>query len=103
LVRRDFPKELVHIVAAHYGAHGVVNPRTVEALIVHLADNVDSSLNGQVLNAAASLSQRATGEQLPKLTSKEAFEIVHAKAAQGWDGVQKIMQKLKQQRMSQKT
>lgn len=103
LVRRDFPKELVHIVAAHYGAHGVVKPRTVEALIVHLADNVDSSLNGQVLNAAASLSQRATGEQLPKLTSKEAFEIVHAKAAQGWDGVQKIMQKLKQQRMSQKT
>ena len=103
LVRRDFPIELVHIVAAHYGRHGLTKPRTVEALICHLADDVDSQLNGQVLNAAAFLSQKATGEQLPKLTAKEAFEIVHAKATEGWNGVQKTVQKLKQERAAQKT
>lgn len=103
LVRRDFPKELVHIVAAHYGSHGLTKPRTVEALICHLADDVDSQLNGQVLNAAGSLVQRATGEQLPELNSKEAFEIVNAKAAEGWAGVEKTFEKLKQERAAQKT
>ena len=52
LVRRNFPVELIHIVAAHYGGYGPIKPRTVEALVVHLADNTDSQLNGQVLDAA---------------------------------------------------
>jgi len=38
LVRRDFSVELIHIVAAHYGGYGPIKPRTVEALVVHLAD-----------------------------------------------------------------
>jgi len=103
LVRRDFPIELVHIVASHYGSHGVIRPKTVEALICHLADDVDSQLNGQIINAANNLIQKATGEQLPKLNSKEAFEIIHSKATEDMIGVQKTVEKLKQRRLSQKT
>jgi 7,8-dihydroneopterin 2',3'-cyclic phosphate phosphodiesterase len=103
LVRRDFPVELVHIVAAHYGSYGPIKPRTIEALVVHLADNVDSQLNGQVLDAAGFLTRKATGEYMPKLTSKEAFEIVHSKATEGWKGVEKTVKKIKQKREPQKT
>ncbi len=103
LVRRDFPVELVHIVAAHYGSYGPIKPRTIEALVLHLADNVDSQLNGQVLDAAGFLTRKATGEYLPKLTSKEAFEIVHSKATEGWKGVEKTVEKIKQKREPQKT
>ncbi len=103
LVRRDFPLELVHVVAAHYGNYGTVKPRTVEALVLHLADNVDSQLNGQVLDAAGFLARKATGEYLPKLTSKEAFEIVRSKATEGWEGVEKTVKKIKQKREPQKT
>jgi len=103
MIRRDFPIELVHIVAAHYGKHGITKPRTVEALICHLADDVDSQLNGQVIAAAGFLAQKATGEQLHRLSSKEAFKIVHVKAIEGWKGVQKEVEKLKQQRVAQKT
>jgi hypothetical protein len=103
LVRRDFPVELVHIVAAHYGSYGPIKPRTVEALVLHLADNADSQLNGQVLDAAGFLTRKATGDYLPKLTSKEAFEIVHSKATEGWKGVEKTVKKIKQKREPQKT
>lgn len=39
LVRRGFPLELVHIVASHMGwQHSPIGPRTIEALVVHLAE-----------------------------------------------------------------
>jgi 7,8-dihydroneopterin 2',3'-cyclic phosphate phosphodiesterase len=103
LVRRNFPVELIHIVAAHYGGYGPIKPRTVEALVVHLADNTDSQLNGQVLDAAWYLTRKATGEGMAKLNSKEAFEIVNSKAAEGWSGVEKALEKINQRRASQKT
>ena len=103
LVRRNFPVELIHIVAAHYGGYGPIKPRTVEALVVHLADNTDSQLNGQVLDAAWYLTRKATGEGMAKLTSKEAFEIVNSKAAEGWSGVEKAVEKINQERALQKT
>jgi 7,8-dihydroneopterin 2',3'-cyclic phosphate phosphodiesterase len=62
LVRRDFSVQLTHIVRAHYGSYVPIKPRTVEALVVHLADNADSQLNGQVLDAAWYLTRKATGE-----------------------------------------
>jgi len=103
LVRRDFPVELIHIVTSHYGSYGTVQPRTIEALVVHLADNVDSQLNGQVLDAAGYLTRKATGESLAILSSNEDFEIVHLKATEGWKGVEKAVEKISEQRASQKT
>ena len=100
MVKRGFPLEVVHIVAAHHGGEvGPVWPRTVEALICHLADLVDSSLDGEVLRAARYLSRQATGAELPLLTSKEAFEIVHAKTSKGWDEVKKAAGKIEKRRL----
>ena len=99
LVRRGFSLDLIHIVCAHHGGDaGPVWPRTVEALVVHLADITDSRLNSEVLRAAIYLSREATGEELQPANSNEAFEIVNSKVTEGWKGVQKTVQKIKQKR-----
>ena len=103
LVRRDFPLELVHIVSAHHGNYGPIRPHTVEALICHLADLMDSRLNGQVLNAASHLTRKAVGQELQGLTSTEAFEIVHSKAVEGWEGVTRTVEKIKRNKKAHKT
>ncbi len=103
LVRRNFPIELVHIVSAHHGEYGPIRPKTVEALICHLADFADSRLNGEVMNAAAYLSRRAGGQELRSMTSKEAFEIVHSKAVEGWEGVTETVKKLAHRRRGRKS
>ena len=101
LIRRGFPLDLVHIVCAHHGGQaGPMWPRTVEALICHLADQADSRLNGDVLRAARYLSRTATDEELTLMTSKEAFEIVHSKTVEGWEGVNKAVEKIKRKRRS---
>jgi putative nucleotidyltransferase with HDIG domain len=103
LVRRGFPLELIHVVSAHHGDYGPIRPHTVEALICHLADLMDSRLNGNVLSAASYLTRRAVGEELQGLTSKEAFEIVHSKSVEGWGGVAKTVEKIKRRRKIHKT
>ncbi|MGQ9545392.1 MAG: HD domain-containing protein [Candidatus Bathycorpusculaceae bacterium] len=102
LVRRGFPLELVHIVSAHHGNYGPISPHTIEALICHLADLMDSRLNGKVLSAAAYLTRKAVGEELPGLTSKEAFEIIHSKAVKGWEGVAKTVERIKLKKKTHK-
>jgi len=100
LVRRGFPLNLIHIVCAHHGGEaGPIWPRTIEALVCHLADVTDSRLNGEVLRAARYLSREATGEELGIVSSKEAFEIVHSKVVEGWDGVKKTVEKIRQRRL----
>ena len=103
LVRRDFPLELIHIVSAHHGEAGPIRPKTVEALICHLADLTDSTLNSEVLNAAAYLSRRAVGQELFMMNSKEAFEIVRSKSVEGWEGVAKTIEKISRKRKTHKT
>ena len=100
LVQRDFPLEVIHIVAAHHGGEaGPVWPKTVEALICHLADLTDSRLNGEVLRAARYLSRQGANVDLPLITSKEAFEVVNAKVSKGWDGVKKTVEKIEKKRL----
>jgi len=98
LVRKGFSLGVIHVVSAHYGDYGPIRPRTLEALICHLADLTDSRLNGDVLNAAAYLARRATGTELVGLNSKEAFEIVHSKAVEGWEGITKKVKEINQRR-----
>lgn len=102
LVRRGFPLELIHVVSAHHGDYGPIRPHTIEALICHLSDLMDSRLNGKVLNAAAYLTRRAVGNELRGLTSKEAFEIIHSKTAEGWKGVAKTVERIKRRRKMHK-
>ena len=103
LVRRGFPLELVHIVSAHHGEAGPIRPKTVEALICHLADSTDSRLNSEVLNAAAYLSRRAVGQELFRMNSKEAFEIVRSKSVEDWEGVARTFEKISRRRKTHKT
>jgi len=99
LVRRGFPLDLVHIVCAHHGGEaGPVGPRTVEALICHLADVADSRLSGETLRAARYLIREVTGEELTGITSEEAFKIVNSKVAEGLEGVKKTLEKIRRKR-----
>jgi 7,8-dihydroneopterin 2',3'-cyclic phosphate phosphodiesterase len=100
MIRNGFPLEVVHIVAAHHGGEaGPVWPRTVEALICHLADLADSRLNGEVLRAAHYLSREATGVDLVLHNSKDAYEIVNAKVSKGWDGVRDAVKKIEKKKL----
>lgn len=99
LIRRDFPLTLIHIVCAHHGWEaGPIAPRTVEALICHLADVTDSQLNGEVLRAARYIVRDAIGEELGLLTSKEAFEIVHSKATEKQETLKETIERIRQSR-----
>jgi len=102
LVRRGFPLEVVHVVSAHHGDYGPIRPHTIEALICHLADSTDSRLNSEILNAARYLARRGAGEELFGLTSKEAFEIIHSKSVEGWEGVAKTVEKIRRKRKTRK-
>jgi putative nucleotidyltransferase with HDIG domain len=100
MVRRGFPLDLIHIVCAHHGGEaGPIWPRTIEALVCHLADVTDSRLNGEVLRAARYLSREATGERLEIVSSKEAFEVVNSKVVGGWDGVKETVERMRLRRL----
>lgn len=98
LYHRKMPIELLHVIAAHHGRAGPISPRTVEALIVHVADVADSTLNGEVLYAARFLLRECTGEEIERLTSEEAFNIVFAKQTKGCEGVREELERIKGKR-----
>jgi 7,8-dihydroneopterin 2',3'-cyclic phosphate phosphodiesterase len=45
LYKRDFPIEVIKIVASHHGEHSPTRPNSIEAYIVHYADVADSKIN----------------------------------------------------------
>ena len=99
LIRRGFPLNLVHIIDSHMGwQYGPIGPRTTEALVVHLADSVDSRLNGEVIRAGQYLIREAAGFELIRLTATEAFEIVNTKTQHGWEAVPKALERIRKQR-----
>ena len=92
LIRRGFPLDAVHVVAASHGReYGPIGPMTIEALICHIGDSAEADLNGQVLSAARFMIREMTGEEPRALTGKEAFAIVRAKTDKGWDGVKQYL------------
>ena len=89
--RRGLPLELVHVIAGHHGDAGATKPKTLEALIVSVADQADSDLNGKLLRAAEYLLRRS-GVSRPSLGSaKEALEVVQVKSREGWDGLRRML------------
>jgi len=89
--RRGYPTDLIHVVASHHGDVGPTKPKTLEALIVSVADQADSDLNGKLLRAAEYLLRRS-GEQRPQLNSAyDALRVVTAKSREGWQGVQRLL------------
>lgn len=91
LYKRSFPLNIIHVVASHHGDVGATKPKTIEALIVALADQTDSDLNGKFLRAAEYL-LRNSGISRPKLkSSNEALEVVKTKDKEGWEGVHRLI------------
>lgn len=45
LYARGFPEKVMHIVASHFGPNGPTPPQTLEAAILHFADNFDAGIN----------------------------------------------------------
>jgi 7,8-dihydroneopterin 2',3'-cyclic phosphate phosphodiesterase len=92
LMRRGFPLEVMHVVAGHHGDVGATKPRSLEALIVSIADLADSDLNGKLLRAAEYLLRRV-GVARPVVGSGgEAVEVVGVKDRLGWDGLRRLVE-----------
>ena len=94
MTRRGFPLDLIHVVCAHHGDIGPIRPKTVEALVCHLADLADSQLNGEVIKAAKYLVKEATGVMREKITAREAFEIVHSKKVGGLENLRRTLESM---------
>ena len=45
LYKREFPIEVIKIVASHHGEHSPTRPSSIEAYVVHYADEADSKIN----------------------------------------------------------
>ena len=50
LYKRDFPEDIIHIVASHPGEAGTVSPRSFEALIFHHIDSTCSVIEYYIEN-----------------------------------------------------
>ena len=86
LLKRGFPLDVVHIAASHHGDQSPVKPRTLEALIVSVADLADSELSRKTLRAAY-LVRETTGRRVKFDSAREALELLGLKAREGWEGV----------------
>jgi len=93
--KNNFPTDFIHVLAASHGDSSPISPKTIEALIVHLADYVDSRLIGEIQKAAYYLTKKCVGETLPKISPKDALKIVYAKQVGGCEEVRKTFEKLK--------
>jgi 7,8-dihydroneopterin 2',3'-cyclic phosphate phosphodiesterase len=91
LYKRDFPLDVIHIVASHHGDVSPTKPRTMEALIVSVADQADSELNGKLLRAAEYLLKRRGESRFRVNSSKEAICIVKAKSQGGWEKLEQLI------------
>lgn len=92
MYKRGFPLEVIHAVVAHHGDKSPIQPRTLEALIVYVADFTDADLSRRVLRAAEGLIRRARGEPRRRLSAEEALYIVKTKEREGWDGVRRLLE-----------
>ena len=79
---------------------GPIAPKTIKALILHVADVADATLNREILRAANFLIQTCTGEDFQLTTAKEAFDIISAKQSHGCDGVLATLNKIHKRKMT---
>jgi 7,8-dihydroneopterin 2',3'-cyclic phosphate phosphodiesterase len=89
------PLDLLHIIASHHGETGPIRPHTLEALVVHLADVLDSTLNKKLLSAARYLAREHASEELEKITAQQAVRIILAKQKKGPEGVRRELRRVK--------
>ncbi len=64
LYRREFPEEVIHLVASHFGEGGTTPPRTIEAFTLHNVDNMFSIIEHHINSGEG-------GKQVPILLLDE--------------------------------
>jgi len=69
LYARDFPEEVIHIVASHFGEGGPTPPRSFEALVFHYLDSMVSLV--EYYNEAQQNIEKQMKDQVLMLTEKE--------------------------------
>lgn len=77
LYSRDFPEDVVHIVASHYGESGPTPPRSFEAVIFHHLDSLASVVEYYV-QSKKELEKRAEEElkkKIAQLTEEELMKL----------------------------
>jgi len=87
---RKFPLEVLHVILAHHGKGAAIHPRTLEAIIVHLADYVDSNLMNDILLGARKIVNR-TGKAVTIDNSRFAALICHIMAHDGIQGIKRFL------------
>ena len=88
---RKFPLELLHIILAHHGKGSPAQPRSLEALILHLADYVDSEFINNILFGAQNIANRA-GKKIKIDNYKFAAMVCNIMTHEGIDGVKKYLE-----------
>ena len=91
--KKGFSEDFLHVLAASHGEAGPTTPKTVEALIVHLADYVDSRLMGEIQRAYFSLVRKCLGETPAKVLPEKVFEVIYAKQVGGCEKVKKVFRR----------
>lgn len=90
LYARRFPIDVIHAVAAHHGDASPIEPRTIEALILHIADNADAEMNDKVFWAAKDIIKECLGIELQTLPKEVSpFKVVLAKKEGGCEEVRR--------------
>ncbi|MBM5805285.1 MAG: HD domain-containing protein [Candidatus Verstraetearchaeota archaeon] len=90
LYTRKFPLDVIHAVVAHHGDGSPIEPRTIEALLVHMADRTDAEINDKAFFAAKDIIRECLAKEvltLPKDVSP--FQIILAKKEGGCDAVRR--------------
>ncbi|MHA1784516.1 MAG: HD domain-containing protein [Candidatus Helarchaeota archaeon] len=88
--RRGIPLDLLHVLVAHHGKEGATPPRSIEALIIHLADVCDSEFMNDVLSGAKSISSKA-GIKIKDWNSRIALSICSIMAEKGIKEVKEFL------------
>jgi 7,8-dihydroneopterin 2',3'-cyclic phosphate phosphodiesterase len=87
---QKFPIEVIHAVASHHGDGSPIQPRTIEALIVHLSDNVDATMNDKALFAAKDIIRDCLMKDIMTLPREVSpFDIINAKEQGGCEEVRR--------------
>lgn len=89
LYRRGLPMDLIHVASSHHGEMSPVKPKTIEALIVSVADLSDSELSRRTLRAAEYLLRKGIGGKHRMRSSEEALKVIQTKIRDGWEGLER--------------
>lgn len=90
LYARKFPLDVIHAVAAHHGDGSPIEPRTIEALLIHMADRTDAEINDKALFAAKDIIRECLLRDtvtLPREVSP--FDVILAKKDGGCNEVRR--------------